>query len=139
MFKEEDVKKDESNDNNEVKEDQNDGDKEDSKEGESDSNAANPPKPDEIPAEDKKPESEYEDVTDPEFDVFNSDDSTERKRIVRVDYNWGGRGFIQKRYIKKKLNIFVKTFSGDRKKYQLTVDINDKIESLISKYYPTIF
>jgi hypothetical protein len=79
MFKEEDVKKVDSDDKNEGEGDE---DKEDENGDVKDSNIAGElPKP-----EEKEPESEYEDVTDPEFDVFNSDDSTERRRIVKVNY-----------------------------------------------------
>ena len=81
--------------------------------------------------EDKKSESEYEDVTDPEFDAFNSDDSTEKGRMIPVNYNWGGIGKIQKRNIKVKIKIFVKTFYGDRKRQEIFVNINDKIETLL--------
>jgi hypothetical protein len=84
MFKEEDVKKVDSDDKNEGEGDE---DKEDENGDAKDNNiAGEPPNPDEKKPEEKEPESEYEDVTDPEFDVFNSDDSTERKRIVKVNY-----------------------------------------------------
>lgn len=79
----------------------------------------------------KNSESEYEDVTDPEFDAFNSDDSTEKGRMIPVNYNWGGKGKIQKRNIKVRIKIFVKTFYGDRKRQEIFVNINDKIETLL--------
>lgn len=82
-------------------------------------------------AKSNKSESEYEDVEDQEYDVFNSDDSTERKRIVRVDYSWGGRGFVRKDCIKNKITLFVKTFYGKRSMQKVTVDINAKVSSLI--------
>lgn len=80
-----------------------------------------------------KEESEYEDVTDPEFDAFNSDDSSEHKRIIPIDYNWGGKGKILKKNIKVKIKVFVKTFFGSRTKQEFVVNINDKIESLVGK------
>lgn len=69
MFKNEDVKKDDSNEENKVE-----------------NNVENLAKPDEIPVEVKEPVSEYEDATDPEYDAFNSDDSDESKRIICVNF-----------------------------------------------------
>lgn len=83
--------------------------------------------------DDKKSESEYEDVEDPEFDVFNSDDSTEKKRIIPIEYRWGGKGFLRKECIKKKITIYVKTFYGSRTKHKYEVNINSKVGTLIGK------
>ncbi|CAI2381496.1 unnamed protein product [Moneuplotes crassus] len=92
------------------------------------------------PSESKKPkedppksDSEYEEVTDPEFDAFNSDDSAEKSRIVSVNFNWGGEGRLTKKQIKIKIRIFVKTFFGNRTKHEVVVGINDRVESLVDK------
>jgi hypothetical protein len=92
----------------------------------------NPAKEEEKEA-DKKSESEYEDVEDPEFDVFNSDDSTEKRRIIPIDYRWGGKGYLRKECIKKKIIIYVKTFYASRTKHRFEVDINSKVGTLIGK------
>ena len=80
-----------------------------------------------------KSESEYEDVEDPNFDVFQSDDSNERRRIVQVTYKQGALGFIRKENMAKKITIFVKTFYGDRVKEKFEVDINAEVGSLVSR------
>lgn len=80
-----------------------------------------------------KSESEYEDVEDPEYDVFDSDNSVERKRIIQVKYSWGGSGFIKKSNISKKITIHVKTFYGERIKEKFEVDINSEVGSLVEK------
>lgn len=77
-------------------------------------------------------ESEYEDVEDQDYDVFSSDDSTERKRIVKVDYKFG-QGFITKSSIRNKITVFVKTFYNKRSSQVFTVDINSKVGSIIGK------
>ena len=40
-------------------------------------------------------ESEYEEIEDPNFNVFHSDNSTERKRIIKVKYKSGAQGYIK--------------------------------------------
>lgn len=126
IFKDGDVQPDDP------KEDQKD---ENSKANENDKNEGEGEDAKDVKEPEPKSESEYEDVEDPEFDNFNSDDSTEKKRIVSVDYLWGGKGYLRKQCIKKKITIFVKTFYGDRKKQRFTVDINSQVGSLTGNFF----
>lgn len=89
-------------------------------------------KPEEF--KESKSESEYEDVEDLEFDIFNSDDSTERKRIIPVKYAKNILGYIPKSNISKKITVFVKTFFGERIKEKFEVDINSEVGTLIRKH-----
>lgn len=80
-----------------------------------------------------KSESEYEDIEDPNFDVFQSDDSTERRRIVQVTYKQGALGFIRKENMARKITIYVKTFYGDRAKEKFEIEINAEVGSLVTR------
>jgi hypothetical protein len=92
--------------------------------------------PKEVNVEDvkeNKSESEYEDVEDPDFDVFNSDDTNEKARLITVKYRQGAVGVIKKHSLSKKITIFVKTFYGERLKEKFEIDIHAEVGSLVSK------
>lgn len=47
-----------------------------------------------------------------------------------MNFKWGGKGFIQRREIRSKIKIYVKTFHSKREDHEFSVSISDKIEKL---------
>jgi hypothetical protein len=64
---------------------------------------------------------------------FEEDSPREQQRIVSVQFKWGGRGFVQKRTLRRQINVQVKNIDargGERQEYSISVDITDKIQKL---------
>lgn len=51
------------------------------------------------------------------------------ERIMEVNFKWG-QGYLQRKEIKSKIKVFVKTFHGKREVHEFTVLITDKIDKL---------
>jgi len=58
-----------------------------------------------------------------------SKDSPLGDKIIELQYNWG-TGFIQRKDIRSKIKISVKTFHAKRTNYEFTVHITDKLDKL---------
>lgn len=58
-----------------------------------------------------------------------SKDSPLGDKIIELQYIWG-TGFIQRKDIRSKIKVSVKTFHGKRVNYEFTVHITDKLDKL---------
>jgi len=74
----------------------------------------------------EEPKTEVKQVEE----VKENKEENSEANIVQVRLSWGGNVYLDKKYLSKKIRLYIKTFYGARKKIALDVDINTTIQQL---------